>query len=192
MENSLVKPQKGWQQAKQYFDEQKLPFPQLEKPMLAAIVEIQPGLFSTRKDLPYSPYDLEAYVAEFLSHPLEPYVLVGLAGHGISSRAMHYYTVSEHLAIFAQLSYGNAFSDEDFLRDRIDAIFHGCDMLSAAAHTCQDKQLLNKQRRLLLIESDFYGHGWGWIDGHPHAIDPDSWQTKDPLLEALLAFPKAA
>lgn len=189
MEKSIVKPQKGWLQARNYFEEQDIPLPEVEGSMMAALLEIQEGLFSTRKELPCSPYDLEAYVAEFLTHPMPPYVLIGFAGHGISSRAIHYYSISEHLAIFAQLSYGNAFSDESFLRDRIDAIFHGLDLLSTAARKCQDKHLLPKERRLLLVESDFYGSGWGWIDGHPHTIDPDKWHTEDPLLDALLAMP---
>nr|MBA2727677.1 hypothetical protein [Parachlamydiaceae bacterium] len=46
-------------------------------------------------------------------------------------------------------------------------------------------------QRLFVVESDFYGRGWGWIKDYPGKIDPSEWHTKEPVaLAALYDIPR--
>ena len=103
-------------------------------------------------------YDLPHYLGELETGG--DYVLFGFSGYGFASHALHYYTVSEHLALFFQLSFANVFDDQESQRDRINGV-----LLSAKLFYEEiDKALIPKGKRLLVVVSDFHPSGWGWLE----------------------------
>jgi len=183
---------KGMIQAQEYFDAEHLELPFIHSSEKPKIKTIQASIFGSKND-PMNPYDLEAYIKETVSAPVEDYVIFGFAGHGVNSRGMHYYAVKGNLALFIQLAYGGvAIRDENEARNRINAIFHLIPMFFEAIEEANKNELIQKDRRLLVVESDFYGKGWGWIDGYPGKIDEKEWHTEDPtLISALNDIPRS-
>jgi len=41
-------------------------------------------------------------------------------------------------------------------------------------------------KRLVIIESEIYGKGWGWISGLPGEIDPKEWHTEGSIIMGAL------
>lgn len=56
---------------------------------------------------------MELFFTELRTTDVDDYLLMGFDGHGLASRAMHYYLVQGPLALFLQLSWGHAFEDSD-------------------------------------------------------------------------------
>lgn len=179
----------GMIKAQEYFREEKIDLPHIPPDEKAKIVAYQKGVYGSKIE-PQSVYDIEAYVNEVLTKPTADFVIFGLAGHGVKSRGMHYYAVKENIALFIQLGYGGSSMDEA-ARDRINGIFHAIGYLFEAVEEAKNAGLLPQERRLLVVESDFYGQGWQWIDGLPGKIDPAEWKTDQPvILDALADIPR--
>ncbi|MCC5832355.1 MAG: hypothetical protein JJU12_04855 [Chlamydiales bacterium] len=176
--------------AQDYFNEEHLTLPFIPQEDKSKIERFQEAVFGTKLD-PHPLYDIEAYVREFLSRPVEDYVMLGFGGHGVSSRGIHYYAVKGNLALFIQLSYNSAATvDLEEARDRIEGIFQAIGYLFDAIKTAKEKGKISAERRLLVVESDFYGRGWGWIEDRPGEIDASKWHQNEPvLLSALQEIP---
>ncbi|MGA8164557.1 MAG: hypothetical protein WB791_05960 [Waddliaceae bacterium] len=157
-----------------FFNREKLNRPCIAEKFLPKIREISPDVFGTRLNGP-DIYDINACVQEVVSGPVKEYVLFGLGGHGIASLGMHYYVVEKGFALFLQISYGNAVLEEHFARERTNGQLIGVKLLYEAANHVQ----IPDGKRLLIVESDFYGSGWGWIEGYPGEVQ--DWQTDDPV-----------
>lgn len=161
-----------------FFKEQKLetPFiPEKEKPQITCIQE---GVYGSKTPT-QSLYDLTAFVQEVVTKPCKDYILLGLAGHGVKSRAIHYYVVKGPIAVFIQLKYGN----EQETRERIDGILYGVERMLKSV--VEDKKL-PEGKRLLVIQSDFNASGWGWVIGQPKEIDRSTWHTEGSILQGAI------
>jgi hypothetical protein len=182
----------GMRKAQEFFKEEHLDFPYVSQEETSRIKPIQDNVFGSKLD-PKPLYDISAYVQEFLSQPVEDYVMLGFAGHGACSRGIHYYAVKGNIAVFIQLSYDSAaIVDLESARERIEGIFQSLGYLFDSVNTAKEKGLIPEQKRLLIVESDFYGSGWGWIDGRPGEIDKAKWHTDKPvLLSALQDIPRS-
>jgi len=179
----------GITKAQEYFQKEKLDLPFIPPDEKQKIVEFQGDVFGSKPNS-QSLYDIQAFVNEVLSKPVEDYVMLGFAGHGVESRGIHYYASKGNLALFIQLKYGGAFDDEEATRDRINGIFHMIGYLFESIESAKKAKLIPKDKRLLIVESDFYGKGWGWIDGCPGEVDKSQWHTEAPrLLDALNDIP---
>lgn len=172
-------------QAQGLFKEQNLTLPAVAQEERAKITRFQKGVFGTKAN-PGSLYDLNAYVQELLTKKVDDYVMFGFAGHGANSQGIHYYAVQGNLALFIQLSAGGAATeDNEAVRAKINGIFSQISLFLDSMKVLRDGRALDPERRLLVIESDFYGSGWEWVDGQPGKIDESQWHTEDPFLEAL-------
>ena len=146
---------------------------------------IQPDLFGTRS-CPFPLYDIEAYVKEALTKPQDAYLLLGYDGHGVASRGIHYYLVTDELALFVQRIYGSVVDDEEFDRSEINTAFLIIKRLFESIQEVKKKHVLGEGRRLFVVDSDFYGKGWGWIDGYPGKIEESSWHPERSVLPVIL------
>lgn len=160
------------QSCQQFFDAAhiKMPFiPADEKANITA-VEGSDTVFGTRKTLDQSLYDITAFVKEAISTPTKDYVLLGTDGHGVSSHAMHYYAVKGHIALFIQLKD----ADTSYVDGNLKAIDYLFKLMSEVEH----KHPLPEGKRLVVVQSDFYGSGWGWVSGKTEEIDEKEWHAK--------------
>jgi hypothetical protein len=164
------------------FADAGLPLPPISSALAARLQQLASGIYATRTSLPPI-YQLERYAYEYLHTPPEPYLVIALGGHGIASQAMHYYLVVDKIAIFLQISYINMLNEKLETANRIKSCFQGVKMLFK-----EMKPLPPQEKRLLIIESDISGSGWGWIVGCPDTIDPQQWHSQQaPLFGALAA-----
>lgn len=175
----------GIDQARMYFESLQLEFPAIPFELTSHIQALKPDLFGSRRDA-QSIYDCMSFVHEVLTQRVSPFILFGHGGYGVSSSAIHYYAVTDHLALLFQLSYGDPTADEEVCRNRINAAFYGIALLFKSIDDAVKKDLIANGKRLLVVDSDFYGRGWGWIDGTPGKIDPKAWHNDEPILLSAL------
>lgn len=79
--------------------------------------------FATR-ELPWSPYEVEAWVTE---EGAPEYLLVGHAGRGVNSYAISYFLMQRNLRLFIQVGLGGVYMDAEKSRRAV------CEAFSAAA-----------------------------------------------------------
>jgi hypothetical protein len=131
-------------------------------------------------------YNMESYVNR-ATQPRE-FVRIGLAGDGLGSSAIHYYCVTEKVAIFFQLSTSPLFDDEANSR-RIDGNF----ALIKTVFEWANNADIPPGKRLVVVVSDLKGeNGWGFfsegkMEWHPKP--PDKTVIHD-VLGALLSRKK--
>lgn len=162
--------------AENYFKRENLDFPYVAKDDEEKFVKISEGIFGTVNPLPAHLYNIEAYLKEALSSD-QDYVLFGM--DKLSTLGMHYYTVKENVAIFIQL---NADPRLENLQDRINGIFYGVSLILTSIKEAKENNLIPQDSRLIILDSDFYGKGWGWVNGLPGRIDKENWNEENPVL----------
>lgn len=129
----------------------------IEVPFLPTAIKVveKDALFATSAPK-RSPYDIRAFVQEALTNPTSNFVLIGDGGHGVVSRAFHYYVANDHLAVFVQLKEG---TDPSVIETTLDCVKDLFDQL-------KDKHL-PPGKRMIVELSDFDGEDgerWTWVD----------------------------
>lgn len=174
----------------EFFKECKLAVPFVPEEFLEKIKEQEHGVFGTRSDNT-NLYDLEAFVGEVITKPVNDYIMFGISGHGVASWGMHYYIVKGNLALFLQLGYGGLSMDEKYENDRVNDYLGSLQLLFETIEEAQKNNLIEKNKRLLIVESDFMGSGWAWIQNQPGELTQDIWHSEGPIiLNAMMSVPK--
>lgn len=132
-----------------------LAFPPVPGDLAPALRVLGPGLLGTREGVP-SPYDLGWFLADLASDPSD-YLVVGHAGHGVNSWAMHYYLVHGPLALLLQVPWGGAYMDSEAATAAVGAAFADARELLAAA----DALGLTPGEHLVVVESGAAPSRWG-------------------------------
>ena len=171
---------------KSFFSSMKIEMPHIPEEEQAKMQAIGKERFGTEEP-DSSLYDIQAFVQSFLKDPEKNFILVGADGHGVNSRGLHYYAVEGNIALFVQL---DANTDSKKLSGLLGSIEWVFDAMKEAAGK------LPKEKKLLVVHSDFTGGGWDWIDTKTHAINKETWHQetadKSVLLDAMEEFDKIA
>ncbi len=99
-----------------------LPLPPLPPELSAALQEFGPWWFGTRKTGGLYQYAAPLY-DEAGRDDVPDYLIVGYAGHGVNSYALHYFLRHGPLLILLELAYGGAYTNSKLARVEIDAAF---------------------------------------------------------------------
>jgi hypothetical protein len=142
--------------ALQLFDSWQLPLPPLPSDLASSLRVLGPSLLGTRQGTP-SPYGIDWFLDDLAAGPPD-YLLLGHAGHGVNSWAMHYYLVSRTLALFLQLPWGGAYTDAEPATAAVATAFAGAERL--ILHPGRLGRLAPGQR-LVVIDSAFAEPRWG-------------------------------
>jgi len=147
-------------------------------PALAPEVEpVSEWVFGTRTP-EHSLYDFFSFVQEAATREIDDYLLIGQAGHGVQSYAMHYYLVEGQLALFLQMAWGGAYGDNDADRAAIAEQFA---LISQLYNVVQESDL-PPNARLVVALSDMHGSRWAVL---PELLSKSEflafgdWQTED-------------
>ena len=164
-----------------------VPFPFIPAEMRPAFAELSEWVYGTRPGAPWL-YEIRKFVREAGTEPVADYLLLGHAGHGIQSYAMHYSLVRGPLALFLQIGWGGAYMDKDKAARNMAARFAQAEELIQAVEAAQRKDCFRPEERLIISASDFYGSSWTRIDG---VLDEDSfyqsnWREDKDVLRAVL------
>jgi hypothetical protein len=150
------------------FHEEGLPEPPLPDELAASLREYGPWTFGTRPP-PTSLYRLQSYLDEPAQSRADDYLLLGLAGHGLESQALHYYLVRGPLAVFVQSRWGTAYrlraDESEAIRRRFAGVAR---LLDATAEPAAGFE------RIRVVVSDFAGQRWD-VDGRrPEGASADA------------------
>jgi hypothetical protein len=113
-------------------------------------------LFSTR-ELDMSPYNLQHYVHEAESGPVNDYVIVSHSGHGANSYAIQYYLARGSLRMFLHLGWGGAYAVAEKDAAKIRECFLLADRVVAVSENAAKFQL---GENLIIVGSNFCGSYW--------------------------------
>ena len=144
------------EKARQLFQKTGLAFPTIPEEFAPRLSEHGKWLFSTR-EIEASPYDLDHYVDEVARVPVEDYVVLSHAGHGVNSYAIQYYLVQGALRMFLHLGWGGVYMDAKVAAAKIQDCFSLADKIVSAA---QSEGRFQPGDQLTVIGSDFYGSYW--------------------------------
>lgn len=178
----------GLTEAQHFFTQQGLPFPYIPPEMRPAIHRIGEAVYGTHEHAE-SLYDIAPFVEEAATQPVEDYILLGEAGHGINSYAIHYYLVRGPLAVFIQKSWGGAYTDVRQAEKDIAETFHRVEQLVDAVAAAQQRGVFPPGARLIVTDSSFYGSSWIYLEQQtaPGMIfRMEQWQTGHKALREAL------
>jgi len=174
-------------EAQRLFEQETLTFPFIPTEIRSAFSKIDDWVYGTRSDAPWL-YEIREYVLEVATKPVMDYLLLGYAGHGIQSWAMHYYLVRGPLALFLQIAGGGAYTDKIEATREMSMRFTQAEELIKAVEVAQGKGSFQSDERLIVVLTEFYDSYWTRIFG---IQDRDSFyqgifhEEKDVLLSVL-------
>ena len=79
--------------------------PSVPPALIERVVRKNEATYASR-ELPMSLYDIDYYVEEVEAGPVDDYIAIGQAGHGINSSAITYALVFTPIAVFVQCGWG--------------------------------------------------------------------------------------
>jgi hypothetical protein len=149
------------------------PIPESLRPSLARRGE---WCWATRDVDPMAMYFFRQYVAEVVAQPVEDYVAVSHAGHGVNSYSLNYHLVLGPLAVFAQDSWGGVYTNPEQAAGEI-------------RHTHELIQLLldalppgsRQPPRLVLLWSSFRDNHQLAVIDTSQSSSVSSWHHKGPF-----------
>lgn len=151
-------------EARQYFAGQGLPFPYIPPELERQLRKLGPETFGTRSDTS-DVFDFARFGKEAGTTAVPDYLMLGYQGRGTNSYAIHYYLVHDGLALFLQLSWGGAYTEQTAARQDIAAAFAQAERLIKAAGAARREGRLKDNEKLIVMVSDFTGSNWIKIDG---------------------------
>jgi len=158
-------------EAKGQFEAQGLPFPYIPKEMEAGFKRLRPWVFGTGHR-GHGLYNISKFSRDALTRPQEDFLLLGQAGHGIQSYAMHYYVARNPLYLFLQIAYGGAYTDNDEAIDAMNTRYALAEQLIKTLPSAARREDLPPQERWIITSTDFYNSSWVKIRGY-EPLDDD-------------------
>ena len=140
---------------------------------------ISDWVFGTRGDA-RNLYEFIAFVQEAATSNVDDYLLLGQAGHGMQSYAMHYYLVEGQLALFLQMAWGGAYDDGEADRAAIAEQF----ALIPQLYNVVLESELPEDARLVVALSDMHGSRWAVLPEmltKGEVLAFGDWQTEDAV-----------
>jgi hypothetical protein len=132
------------------YEANQLPFPPVPSELIKNVMKINDWIYSTRANAP-SPYMTSIYIDELQSGDRMDYILLGHAGHGIMSYALHFYLVKGSLALFLQHSWGNADSNPE---EDIESIRQDYQLAAQLIKTVENLETLKLPTQLVIYQSN--------------------------------------
>jgi hypothetical protein len=157
-------------EARQLFAQAGLPFPFIPPEMRETFEKIEDWVYGTRLKIPWL-YEIRQYATEAITTDIADYLLLGHAGHGIQSWAMHYYLVRGPLALFLQIAWGGAYTDEEKAIGQISTRFAQANDLIQKVEEARQKGSFQPGERLIIVSSEFHDSYWTRIN---YTRDSDS------------------
>lgn len=172
------------------FESEGLPFPPVPPALRASVRSLSSWVYGTRSDA-RELHELAWFVEEAEHGQAAPYVMLGHAGYGFNSWAIHFYVVQPPLALFIQSQWGGVFVDRREATRELTARFALAATLMEAAQQARQTGALPPPARLFVVVSDFYGSRWKTVaDDEDAATIP--WNESATALQDALDWIRAA
>jgi hypothetical protein len=146
-------------EARRQFEVQGLPFPHIPQEMEAGFRRLNEWVFGTGHH-GRGLYDIDQFIMDALNRPMEEFLLLGQAGRGIQSYAMHYYVARYPLYLFLQIAYGGAYTDSGEAIESMKRSFGQAESLIKNLPGAVRRGVLGPDERWVIADSDLYGSSW--------------------------------
>lgn len=175
--------------ARALYQGEGLDLPPIPADLAPDLRQIDATAYATR-DLDWTLYDLGHFLNELQSgKTIEPYVAFGLAGHGLTQQAAHYYAVTPHCAVLFQMRWGTIMDRPEQDRARHNAMLSIAQRLQTAADTLARSGKLPDGRRMAVADSSLHDARWAWLptDAAPQG-EPEWHANRSAAVQALAAL----
>ena len=115
-----------------------LSLPPLPEALLPLLQQVGDTVFTTRTGME-SLIPVDTYVKEAATGDFLPFVALSHEGHGSNNWHVRYYVVLPQAALFVELPFGGAYTDEDAARLEIDQAWASAEQLLAATLTTKSE-----------------------------------------------------
>lgn len=175
--------------ARALYQGEGLALPPVPANLVPSLRQIDATAYATR-DLDWTLYDFGHFLNELQSgKPVEPYVAFGLAGHGLTQQAAHYYAVTAHCAVLFQMRWGTIMDRPDQDRARHNAMLSIAQRLQAAADALARSGKLPAGRRMAVADSSLHGARWAWLPVNVAPQGEPGWHVnRNAAVQALAAL----
>jgi hypothetical protein len=131
-----------------------------------------------------SPYDLDELLSDAWIHAKDGDWLIGVAGHGTSSWALHWLQRSDPLLLVMQIGLGGAFADDQSDREAVEGAWELAQRLNQVLADLPADTVAD--RMLLVRDSDLAGGAIAWA-ARGSAWDSIRWNNDGMAALAALA-----
>jgi hypothetical protein len=175
--------------ARALYQGEGLDLPPIPADLAPSLRRIDAAAYATR-DLDWTLYDFGHFLNELQTgKAVEPYVAFGLAGHGLTQQAAHYYAVAPHCAVLFQMRWGTILDRPEQDRARHDAMLSIAQRLQTAADTLARSGKLPAGRRLVVADSSLHGARWAWLPANAAPQGEPEWHaSRGAAVQALAAL----
>ena len=175
--------------ARALYQGEGLDLPAIPVDLAASLRQIDATAYATR-DMDWTLYDFGHFVNELQSgKAVEPYVAFGLAGHGLTQQAAHYYAVTSHCAVLFQMRWGTIMDRPEQDRARHNAMLSIAQRLQAAAHALARSGKLPAGQRMVVADSSLHGARWAWLPANAAPQGEPEWHAnRSAAVQALAAL----
>jgi hypothetical protein len=153
------KNQRGFLEAQDHFQAHGLPFPYIPQEMRGDLRRLNQWMFGAGHN-GRGLLDIHDFKADALARPDRAYVLLGQAGYGINSYAMHFYLARNPLYLFLQIAYGGVYTDSDEAIESMKLRYDLAEWLIKNLPGAVRRGAFGPDERWVIVESDFYGSSW--------------------------------
>lgn len=176
--------------ARALYQGENLALPPVPADLAPRLRQIDATAYASR-DLDWTLYDFGHFLDELQAgKTVEPYVAFGLAGHGLTSQAVHYYAVTAHCAVLFQMRWGTPLDRPEPDRARYNAALSIAKKLQAAVGALAGAGKLPAGQRLVAADSSFHGARWGWLPVNAGAGSEPAWHLSrdNAFMQAMAAL----
>lgn len=152
----------GLARLRSWMAEIDLPFPPMPRnseALLKQLEERAPACFGTEPPTVSTYFD-DVYVGRWIQHPDREFLLIGHAGHGVSSHAFSYFLGKDPLGLFIHCALGGAYADASRQRSEIRACFDVADRLLQALEGATREGRFPSRERLLVYAGTLHPSCW--------------------------------
>jgi hypothetical protein len=163
--------------ARALYQGEGLDLPAIPADLASNLRQVDATAYATR-DLDWTLYDFGHFLNELQSgKTVEPYVAFGLAGHGLTQQAAHYYAVMPHCAVLFQMRWGTIMDRPEQDRARHNAMLSIAQRLQTAADTLARAGKLPAGQRMVVADSSLHGARWAWLPANGAAQGEPEWHA---------------
>ena len=139
------------------FSQANLPMPPIPAVFGSSIIRQGPWVWSTREIDPMGMYLFGDYLDEALAGPVQNYLAISHAGHGLNSYGLNYHLAYGPLVIFTQNGRGGFYGDSEADTERVATTFKFVGSLIALTDTLWPDGQQVPDDQLIVAYSDFRG-----------------------------------
>lgn len=176
--------------ARDLYQGENLALPPVPAALAARLRRIDATTYASR-DFDWTLYDFKRFLDELQSgQAVEPYVAFGLAGHGLTSQAAHYYAVTDHCALLFQMRWGTPMNRPDEDRASHDSMLSLARKLQETTDAMGQSGKLPAGQRIVVAESSFHGARWAWMPANAAPGSQPAWNLSrsGAIVDALIAI----